>query len=275
MGTKAEINTIEGMRRAAHAAIDDFFNRLPTKEDGTPVDEVRLHSESNHEVVGLCTLSTGRMFGVMANYDRPMLTSDADVIVHTSDGLFKLSNKEGLNALVRFLSDENGLGYAEAAEAIGSGGERALVSGMGINELARRTRLLFEPVPKAVVSAPTPEAPTPEAPTSEKTEGDKGSDVEGASPDAAVAEAVKEALASEIAGLRSKAEAKALAEKHKVILTDDMKFAEMKTMLHDVLIDEKVATSESAKSDDDTQQLTPETLASLREESTPKPDETA
>jgi hypothetical protein len=243
MGTKADNTTVEGMRTAAHTLIDNFFNGLAKNEDGTPVDEVELRTDrKTRQTEGGGFLSEGVFLGVMVHYQRPrLMTMPGDTLVlQTREGKFRLVNPTGdaLNALARFCIDVlGGVDEAKVLDTIGAKG--SLFTDMPISDIARRSNLLFERVvePQApeVYVAP---AEAEKVSINSIAEGiDKEAlDVMAKLADEAVNEHAKDALAAEIAGLRSKAAALDLAKTHGVVLSQPAKLEEMKAVLHATLI---------------------------------------
>jgi hypothetical protein len=143
MGNKFETDTVEGMRKVAHASIDDFFNNLPTNPDGTPVDEVELRDERHGDGSDGVRLVEGRVFGVMVHFARPKIVTKKDFILGTPEGKFRLVDRAGLDALVRLLVDTSDLSYDDMVEGLAN--QRTVCTKMPITEVAQRTNLLFEP----------------------------------------------------------------------------------------------------------------------------------
>lgn len=230
MGNKAEITTLDGMRKAAHAMVDDLFNRLPANPDGTPVDNVRLHHERPFErpSEGGAILQTGELVGFEVRFARPVITPavGSRLVLRTREGTFVLAHqsRESLTSLIRFMVDVlGGLTEYEIVERMDRG--TVLFTDMSIAEISRRSNLLFEPVGDPVGQPVIETAPEPD---------DTAAQVRLA--------AEKEQAEQEARERAEKAEAEARE-------AEERRLAEEK------------------RAEDNTQQLTPETLAELREES--------
>lgn len=226
MGNKAEITTLDGMRKAAHAMVDDLFNRLPANPDGTPVDSVRLHHERPFERPneGGSLLQMGELVGFEVRFARPVITPavGSRLVLRTREGTFVLANqsRESLTSLIRFMVDVlGGLTEHEIVERMDRG--TVLFTDMPIAEISHRSNLLFEPVGQPVIEM----APEPDD----------------------TAEQVRLAAEKE----RAEQEARERAEKAEA----EAREAEERRL------------AEEKRAEDNTQQLTPETLAELREES--------
>lgn len=157
MGTKIEIETVEGMREVVHGMVDRTFNALKATE-GKPLDEVNFQQE-------LHTLRTengnflveGSTITLRVKYQHPLLkpAPNAKVLVCTDEGVFSLvdPSEARINHIAQVLI---GLGAvkdeAAALDAINSG--CALYSPISISALAQVSALLFERV-----DAPEPQAP--------------------------------------------------------------------------------------------------------------------
>lgn len=151
MGNKAEITTLDGMRKVAHAMVDDLFNHLPANPDGTPVDNVRFHHERPFErpSEGGAILQTGVLVGFEVRFARPVITPavGSRLVLRTREGTFVLvqQSRESLTSLIRFMVDVlGGLTEREIVERMDRG--TVLFTDMSIAEISRRSNLLFEPV---------------------------------------------------------------------------------------------------------------------------------
>lgn len=232
MGTKVEIETVEGMRKAAHTAIDSFFNNLPVNPDGMPRDRLEMRSEQKLvRTDGGGLLSEGTFFGVMVEYRHPklMLSPKDELVLKTREGKFRLANPNGdaINSLVRFCVDVlGGMDEAKILDTMLAKG--VLYTDMPISDIARQVNLLFEPVvdPEPVEVEAAPAAETDD--TAEQV----------------AAAAVKEREEQEARERAEKAEAEAREAEER-----------------------REREAEEKRKADDTQQLTPEALADLREES--------
>jgi len=179
MGTKADLMTLEGARRAVHELVDNLFNSLPIKPDGSPVDSVDISSDrtKNAAYQGPSIVQTGYAVSIDVKLARPTVVpaDGAKLVVKTKEGTFTLAQQTAgsVTALTRFLIDVTpGLTELHVAEAMDR--LEPIAVDIPISEVARRSNLLFDPyTPPSSVAVQSAEVPDVKASTDQDNRNDQ------------------------------------------------------------------------------------------------------
>lgn len=159
MGTKIDIETVEGMRKVVHDTVDHTFNALKIIE-GKPIDEVNFQQELHtRRTEGGDFLVEGKTITLRVKYQNPILkpAPDAEMLVRTHEGAFRLiePSEARINHLVQVLIGLKAIkDEAAALDTINAGG--VFYSPVNISGLAQISALMFERV-ELLKEAPEPE----------------------------------------------------------------------------------------------------------------------
>lgn len=165
------MKTIEDMRKTAHDTVEKYFADFKPKDDGTPIDDLRI--EERHEKEMLPSggvVEHGRGFMVFVEYETPQVVpvGDLRMLIRTPARVYALANQNhrSLNHLVKML----GVTPQEAADALVTQTPISIPEGETISKFTMRSTLLFnditdefnKPVPASNEGAPP--APTTDTP---------------------------------------------------------------------------------------------------------------
>lgn len=188
MGTKIDIETVEGMRKVTHDMIERVFNAVEKTPDGKPVDAVNLQQEMHtYRTEGGSFLAEGTTITLHVKYRHPVLrvAPNTEMVVRTPEGVFRLIDptEPRINHLVQVLIGLRVVDHeAGAIDMLAEG--KVFETNLYISALAQISALMFERT--VLKEAPEPETP-PEVeyvPDGEpKTTGETTIDAGGMAPE--------------------------------------------------------------------------------------------